>query len=27
MGKDVADAALRVMLELPNMEKTEIYYK
>ena len=27
MGKDVADAALRAMLELPNMEKIEIYYK
>lgn len=27
MGKEVADAALRAMLELPNMEKIEIYYK
>jgi putative PIN family toxin of toxin-antitoxin system len=27
MGKDVAEAVLKAMLELPNMERIEIYYK
>src|SRR5690554_915806 len=27
MGKEVADAVLKAMLELPNMERIEVYYK
>ena len=26
MGKEVADAVLKAMLELPNMERIEVYY-